>query len=394
MQNEHKTTEIHNLRYEILKKIIEEIHRTSEISRMLELTLTNAMSLMNAERGCIMSIKGDVIKDEVCINMDGSEDETRDIAISKSIVKKVFTSGEPLLTHNAMLDQRFTNISSIIKNGVRSVIAVPIKASGETTGVIYIDNRLQNGVFCEEDLQFMDLYAMEISRVIEKTKIEQEKNYIHKILMETVSSEVAEQILKNGLKIDCNGERKEAAVIFADIREFTALSESMNPHALMAILNAFFEKMTDIVMKSRGCLLKFLGDGFMASFGAPVSSKFASEHAVMAGINMVASLSELNEDIKAKYGITIKMGIGIHFGTVTAGVIGGSKRKEYTLIGDVPNTASRLEALTKNHDAQLIVSEAVLRGTNFESVFREIGKVSIRGKKEKMKIYKLAIKNM
>lgn len=383
-------------RYDALKTIIEEITSSSGIHEMMEKTLKNAMSIMKAERGFIMAKTPDGdLRIDTKANMDDDlEDETRDIAISRSIVMRVFESGEPVLTHNAMLDSRFTKISSIIKNGVRSVIAVPLLERNVVTGVIYIDNRLQNGVFNDDDLEFMKFYSMEIGIAIDKIRLESEKNYLYKILKEAVSSEVADQILKNGLEIDCLGERKEAAVIFADIRDFTTISEKLSPHKLMTILNAFFEKMTEIVLQSNGCLLKFLGDGFMASFGAPVSTKSPSEKAVMAGISMIAKLSDLNDELFRDYGIRLKIGIGIHSGIVTAGVIGSSLRKEYTLIGDVPNTASRLESLTKDYKAQLIVSEDTLRDTYFQNIFKEIGTVKIRGKKNKLKIYKLAIVNM
>ena len=134
--------------------------------------------------------------------------------------------------------------------------------------------------------------------------------------------------------------------------------------------------------------MKFLGDGFMAAFGLPLITKNYQEKSILAGFDMLEALNFLNDSFKKDYGIELKIGIGIHSGFMTAGIIGSKIRHEYTVIGDIPNTASRLEGLTKEYKTSMIVSERVLSPTPFADLFKSIGNVSIRGKKEKIKIFK------
>ena len=314
--------------------------------------------------------------------------EEKELSISTSIVQNVYRTGIPIITHNAMEDKRFGS-PSIEYFGLRSIIAVPlVENDKKTIGVIYVDNRLKNGVFNEEDLNFMNIYASEISMAINREKIEDEKNRLNKILERTVSSQVAEKIIKYEDEINFRGEKKEAAIMFTDIRDFTNLTENTPAEILINILNRYFEVMTDIVLKRSGCLMKFLGDGFMAAFGLPLITKNYQEKSILAGFDMLEALNFLNDSFKKDYGIELKIGIGIHSGFMTAGIIGSKIRHEYTVIGDIPNTASRLEGLTKEYKTSMIVSERVLSPTPFADLFKSIGNVSIRGKKEKIKIFK------
>lgn len=374
-------------RLEVLKKITKEINSSMGLSHILDMTLDNAIKIMNAERGFIMleGING-VLDIMTARNLEKCED--KELSISTSIVQNVYRTGIPIITHNAMEDKRFGS-PSIEYFGLRSIIAVPlVENDKKTIGVIYVDNRLKNGVFNEEDLNFMNIYASEISMAINREKIEDEKNRLNKILERTVSSQVAEKIIKYEDEINFRGEKKEAAIMFTDIRDFTNLTENTPAEILINILNRYFEVMTDIVLKRSGCLMKFLGDGFMAAFGLPLITKNYQEKSILAGFDMLEALNFLNDSFKKDYGIELKIGIGIHSGFMTAGIIGSKIRHEYTVIGDIPNTASRLEGLTKEYKTSMIVSERVLSPTPFADLFKSIGNVSIRGKKEKIKIFK------
>lgn len=374
-------------RLEVLKKITKEINSSMGLSHILDMTLDNAIKIMNAERGFIMleGING-VLDIMTARNLEKCEE--KELSISTSIVQNVYRTGIPIITHNAMEDKRFGS-PSIEYFGLRSIIAVPlVENDKKTIGVIYVDNRLKNGVFNEEDLNFMNIYASEISMAINREKIEDEKNRLNKILERTVSSQVAEKIIKYEDEINFRGEKKEAAIMFTDIRDFTNLTENTPAEILINILNRYFEVMTDIVLKRSGCLMKFLGDGFMAAFGLPLITKNYQEKSILAGFDMLEALNFLNDSFKKDYGIELKIGIGIHSGFMTAGIIGSKIRHEYTVIGDIPNTASRLEGLTKEYKTSMIVSERVLSPTPFADLFKSIGNVSIRGKKEKIKIFK------
>ncbi len=374
-------------RLEVLKKITKEINSSMGLTHILDMTLDNAIKILNAERGFIMleGING-VLEIMTARNIDKCEQQ--DITISMSIVQNVYKTGISVITHNAMEDKRFGS-PSIQHFGLRSIMAVPlVETDKKIIGVIYVDNRLKNGVFNDEDLKFMNIYASEISMAINREKIEDEKNRLNKILKRTVSSQIAEKIIKYGDEINFRGEKKEAAIMFTDIRDFTNLTENTPAEILVNILNKYFEVMTDIILKRSGCLMKFLGDGFMAAFGIPLITENYREKSILAAFDMLDALNILNESLKKDYNIELKIGIGIHCGTMTAGIIGSRIRHEYTVIGDIPNTASRLEGLTKEYKTSIIVSEKILSETNLEHLFKLIGNVQIRGKKEKIKIFK------
>ena len=146
--------------------------------------------------------------------------------------------------------------------------------------------------------------------------------------------------------------------------------------------------MIDIVNRNHGIINKFLGDGFMAAFGAPFSDGFDSRNAVNASKEI---LQKLKEEIEAGNILPTRVGIGLHTGNAVTGNIGSSQRKEYTIIGDVVNLASRIESLNKQFNSQLLISDMVkeaLGDTSIETV--SLGKVAVKGRAEPVEIFKLA----
>jgi len=199
-----------------------------------------------------------------------------------------------------------------------------------------------------------------------------------------VSPQVAKRLLEHGSGSET--ELRDVSVLFLDIRGFTAISESRSPKEVVALLNDLFSFMVDEIDGNQGIVNKFLGDGFMAVFGAPFSAGHDADNALAAALGIYARLeagvagSEL-----PKLGI----GIGIHAGHAIVGNIGSSRRKEYTLIGDVVNVASRVEALNKHLDASVLVTDAVwsrLTQPHPEAVAHP--DVEIRGRTERLTVYK------
>ena len=174
-------------------------------------------------------------------------------------------------------------------------------------------------------------------------------------------------------------------MMFFDIRNFTSFSENKDPVEVVNYLNCLFDFIIDIINKNNGIVNKFLGDGFMAVFGAPISGEDDVKNAIQSSFEILERIQL--ETIKGNIPST-KVGIGLHAGKAVTGNVGSASRKEYTIIGDVVNLASRIEQLNKKYATQILVSEDVWNLYD-EKRGEFIDEVDIRGREEKVRIYKL-----
>lgn len=215
-----------------------------------------------------------------------------------------------------------------------------------------------------------------------------EREFVTQVLGEYVSEEVRDKILVEG-GLHNQGEEKEVTVLFADLRDFTSLSEDYNPRDIVFLLNEYFDSMVDVIQKNGGVIDKFIGDAVMAYFGAPVSMANPQQKAFQASLQMADKLKTLNQKLLKNDLPSLRQGIGLHHGSVVIGNIGSKKRKNYTIIGDTVNMASRLESLTKELNNSLVVSESVyanLKGKQ-KNRFQHLPNVSIKGKKETISVF-------
>src|SRR6266851_4985220 len=199
-----------------------------------------------------------------------------------------------------------------------------------------------------------------------------------------VSPQVVERLIAEGAST--NSDIRHVAVMFVDFRSFTAGARSRSPQEVVDRLDGAFAVLVDILDRHGGIVNKFLGDGFLALFGAPFENADAAHHAVDAARKMIGAM----ETINAASSWPLRIGIGIHFGEVVAGNIGSPRRKEYTVIGDTVNFAARLEALNKEFNSQLLISSTVRDATGDECKDAvSLGEVAVRGYDRPMKVWRL-----
>jgi adenylate cyclase len=199
-----------------------------------------------------------------------------------------------------------------------------------------------------------------------------------------VSPQVVERLLLEGAGTD--SDIKRVAVMFVDFRSFTAASRSRSPQEVVDRLDGAFAVLVEILDRHGGIVNKFLGDGFLALFGAPFDAEDPAHRAVAAGREMLAAMERINTDNDWP----LRIGIGIHFGEVVAGNIGSPRRKEYTVIGDTVNFASRIEALNKEFNSQFLISAAVRDALGEDGADAvSLGEVPIRGYEQPMRIWQL-----
>ena len=200
-----------------------------------------------------------------------------------------------------------------------------------------------------------------------------------------VSPQVVERLLAIGAAE--LSEMRRVCVMFVDIRSFTAAARTRTPAEVVGRLDAVFEILVDIVDRHNGIVNKFLGDGLLAIFGAPIDDPFEAANAVAAAREMLSAIDASN----AGDPWPIRLGIGIHIGQAVAGTVGSPRRKEYTVIGDTVNLASRLESLNKEVGSQLVVSDAVREAAG-DAVGKALalGPIPVRGYAEPVTVWRLA----
>jgi adenylate cyclase len=220
-------------------------------------------------------------------------------------------------------------------------------------------------------------------RAVLAKKHEQE---IRSIFQKYVPNEVIDRFFKNPESL-LIGEDRVLAILFSDIRGFTAITEQMQAHQMIASLNSYFSLMVDKIMERYGIVDKYMGDAIMAFFGAPVQHTDDALQAVTAGLDMQEVLIEFNVQQRKLGQAQFQIGIGIDYGEVTVGNIGSEKKMDYTVIGDSVNLASRLERLTKIYKQDVIISESVYREISKALPCRLIDKVLVLGKTQAQRIF-------
>jgi adenylate cyclase len=232
------------------------------------------------------------------------------------------------------------------------------------------------------------LVAAEIrKRIVQATNITEERNNIVRMFGRHVSPAVVNEILARGA--DVRSEKKSVCIMFLDIRNFTSFAEKRTPEEVVYYLEHLFDFMIEIINRNHGIINKFLGDGFMAVFGAPISDGHDCSNAVNAAKQI---LMRLKIEVAQGNIPPTTVGIGLHAGDAVMGSIGSALRKEYTVIGDVVNLAARIEKLNKEFGSEFLLSEVVMNDVAGEELADAVamGAVQVRGREAPIQIYQAA----
>ena len=212
-----------------------------------------------------------------------------------------------------------------------------------------------------------------------RLRLYEQRVLLRDTLSRYVSPDMAEEILKNPESLQLGGQRRHLTVLFADIKAFTSLSEKMDPAAVVDVLNHFFTSMVDQVFEHQGTLDKFLGDGLLAFFGAPLEVPRAASQAVACAIAMQQRLHAMQQ--KGTTPIT-GMRVGVNTGEAIIGNIGSEKRMDFTIIGDVVNVASRLLDVAREQEAPIVIGESTYREVEGNFSLKQGPSVILRGRQE------------
>jgi adenylate cyclase len=218
---------------------------------------------------------------------------------------------------------------------------------------------------------------------------ERSKKHLRSIFQKYVSPAIVEEVLSNPGSIELGGRKMEVTVFFSDVRDFTSISEKLDPKVLSDLLNEYLTPMTDLVFKNRGTLDKYMGDAIMAFFGAPLSFKDHAKWACRCALEHARRLKELNTHFTKRQLPELRMGIGLNTGEVSVGNMGSQSVRNYTVMGDQVNLASRLEGATKQYGVDILISHSTFLAVKDSFLCREIDCLRVKGKKAGVQVYEL-----
>ncbi len=212
------------------------------------------------------------------------------------------------------------------------------------------------------------------------------REHLKQMFGQYVPEKHIDEMLQTNSSFGLRGEDREMSVLFADIRGFTTISEGLTAKQLVELLNTYFTPMTEIIFNNQGTIDKYVGDLIMAFWGAPLKDEHHAENAIESALSMQEKSHELVRTLKDKNWPDIKIGIGINSGMMSVGDMGSQYRRNYTVLGDNVNLASRVESLTKFYGANVMITQATREGqTKF--IFRKLDRVRVKGKSQGVEIY-------
>jgi adenylate cyclase len=492
------------------------VNSSLDLSEVLCAVMDAIVSLTGAERGILMlKTEGEEpveLIPHIARNWEQESIEPSDIALSRTIIKRVFDEGLPILTTNAQEDPRFDTQKSVITHNLRSILCVPLKVKGEITGVIYADNRMRTGLFTRVQLELLTAFSNQAAVAIENARLYQsmrsslEEVIELKSLMDNIFTSLASGVitldlenritqcnratglilgsnsdglvgmcleevlpafahelsgylasvrtdenqwvglemtrdlpsrgpvtlslnlspLKDGLnqiqgvaivmedltekkrlegqrrlfarmvspelieqldpdKLQLGGKRAEITALFADVEGFTSFSEGVDPELLVSVLNKYLSVAANAVLEHSGTIDKFMGDAVMAWFNAPVPQADHTLRAVRAALQLQQAVWDVHLELPREFHLSFRL--GIHVGEAVLGLVGTDTHVNYTAIGDVINTAKRIqENALPGH---ILISAEAYAQVAGHVVARPVSPLSVKGKRQPVEVYEL-----
>jgi class 3 adenylate cyclase/GAF domain-containing protein len=368
---------------------------TFDMQKVLNYTMDMIREAMNVEAGSLLFLEGQELEVAVAFNGSISALKKFRLKLGQGIAGCVAARGEAVIANDI---EKTMNFFPVIdeESGfrTRSALCVPMISQGRVIGVIEVLNKL-NGNFDANDRDLLQAIAASVCIALENARLYKEtvaagehERDVRRMFQKFVPKEVVDTIihgLESGRAVI--EELKSVTLLNIDIRGFSRMAKRMGPQRTVALLNQFFAAMGEVVFRHHGVVDKYLGDGFLAVFGAPVSSIGDADHAVQAALEMKRCLAEVNLQLSADLGTAIHMGISVHTGEVVVGNIGFEKKMDYTVIGDAVNTVFRMQGLVKAFPNGVLISGTTQRSVRSrlmvhavavpEELRRELGELAV-----------------
>jgi adenylate cyclase len=309
--------------------------------------------------------------------------------VSRTVVNRVMTERVAMLASNAQADQRFDGVESIAALKIGAFMCVPLWNQASTIGALYLDTYFAEQ-FSAADLELLTALSNYAAVAIEQARLTsrlQQETRRRERLGRYHSPAVVARIIEDGNEAGTPflAQERDLTVMFADIVGFTTMAEKMAPQQVATILNACLGRLTDVIFQYEGTLDKFIGDGLLAVFGAPLDQPDHAIRAVGAARAIRRAVKEMNDE---QTGPPLQMRIALNSGIALAGDIGSPTRREYTVLGDVVNTASRVESTVAGPD-QIVITRPTFDRLDGTVQTRSLGPVMLRGRRDSMEVFEV-----
>ncbi len=369
----------------ILNDLAVQIGGARDLEEIMQQVVRRSLSAVGAEQGVITLVDeaaADPMKTLVR-TMDESHQQEA-LRPNYSLLGWMHLHQQPLVINDPRIDERFRHTEWA--PSIRDIVSVPMRARSHLVGILTLYNKRNGLGFHREDARLLSIIAAQSAQVVQHARLAAERGRILQVFGQHTSPAIVEELLGQGAEV--TSRRQRVCVMFLDLRGFVSFAEQAAPEEVVAYLNRVFEFMIEAVNRHHGIIHQLLGDGFMALFGAPLSRGNDSLNAVKAALAIVERVER--EQAAGDLPPT-RIGIGLHAGEVVAGTVGSHIHKEYKVTGDVVNLAARIEQLSKQFDARLLVSETVWREAGAERLRAEpLGAIDVRGRAEPVRLFRLA----
>ena len=351
-----------------------------------------AFRIEGVERGFVMLFdeSGEILRQSEFRYRDPRNAADQQVILSSSVLELMRKEQRPILIEDVSADQRFSASESIRISGLRSAMCAPLLGTRRLFGILYVDNLERTAAFTHEELNVFAMLAAQAGAAIDNALAHQKiaQQALQRSALERfLSPEVAEMVVANP-EIRLGGVNTKVAVMFADIRGFTPMSEKLEPERVLEILNEYFTRVTDVIFDFGGMLDKYIGDAVMAVFGAPITKGNDAANCVNAAIHIQRLLIELNRDAAARRWPELRVGIGINTGLATAGNIGSLRRLDYTVIGDTVNIASRLASNAAA--GQILISDSTAMELGDQFKLEALPPLMVKGRTTPLDVFDVA----
>jgi adenylate cyclase len=372
-----KSNKILYVLYLVTRALLTTTHQDQLLRTILDL----AFQVIDSDLGFIVlrDPKDGNVVPKVIKHKKEPEKPPGELHLQQAILNKVMNEKLSILT------------SDLVAGKVHTSMSVPLWRKEEVIGMIQLESHESSRAFTKPDLDLLTTICNQMAVVLEQANLMEKvrrEELMRSRLERFHSPEIVDLIISGESEDEgtmLSPKEKEVTILFVDIVNFTPLSERLSPKEVSQLLNQFFRAMNDIIFAYRGTLDKYMGDAIMAIFGAPIEREDDADRAIHAALDMRRALFQMNKTMEPDRIFDIR--IGINSGRVVAGNLGSPRRMDYTVIGDVVNTASRLEKIAQPN--QILIGEATHDAVKGSFHIKKVGKKTVKGKARAVTVYEV-----